>query len=136
MTISEFRENVQRVLAEGLGIRFVAGLLEGPNQSLEWLGSVYVRRIQEDPGRVAEQQIYLLIRIFRPFNGEGVLSPIEPYDTVELEEMAEKLMAVCAANQTGLGPWFQRMQSMEFDPATQGIQAQMMAYTANPSVAM
>lgn len=134
-TITSYRAAVQQAFADGLDIKFVGGRLEGPNQFGEWLGSVYLQRVQEDAARVAEQQIFLVVRVFAPFSSQGSLSPSEPYDPAPLEQMAEKILAVAAANQTGLGAWFQRVTSIEIDPVTQGIQAMVFAYSSNPGVA-
>jgi hypothetical protein len=134
-TIGEFRQNVQELFERELGFTFVPGLLEGPNNFGEWRGSVYLRRVQEDPARVAEQQIFLILRVFAPYTSEGSLSPNAPYNPFPLEEMAEKLLAVIARNQTGLGPWYQRVTSIDIDPETQGIQAALFAYSANSGVA-
>lgn len=129
-TISEFRQNVQKVFEEGLKVQFVPGRLEGPNQFGEWLGSCYLERVQEDPARVDEQQIFITLRLFAPYVQQR--SPNEPYDPTPLEEMAEKILATIAANQTNLGAWYQRVRSIDFDPVSQGVQAQVFAFSGNP----
>lgn len=133
--ISEFRQNVQDMFKNELGISFVPGLLDGPNQTMDWLGSVYVRRIQEDPARIAEQQVFLTMRVYAPFSSQGVISPSEPYDPAPLEEMASKILDAIARNQTGLGAWFQRVTAIDIDPETQGVQASILAYSSNPGIA-
>ena len=135
MDIKAFRENVQQAFAEGLGIRMVPGLLEGPNQTREWLGSCYVPRIQEVGSRVDEEQIFTTLRVFAPFRSEGVISPNLPFDPSELEEMANKIQAVSAAHQiTGFGAWTSRITSIEIDPVNQGIQAVLFSYDVNAGV--
>jgi hypothetical protein len=134
VTLSQFRQNVQDTLAAGLGVTMVPGLLDGPNQFGEWRGSVYVQRVQEDPSRVAEEQLYLIVRVFAPFSSEGVISPNNPYDPTPLEDMVDKLQQVVAANQTGLGAWYQRITAVEIDPVNQGLQATVFAYTDNQGV--
>ena len=132
MTLGEFRQNVQDQFARGLEVIFVPGLLEGPNQSGDWLGSCYLSRVSEDPARVDEVQIFVTIRVFAPYSQEGSRSPNVPFDPAPLEEVSEKIFAVIAANQTGLGAWFQRITSIEIDPVRQGVQAILMAYDRNP----
>jgi hypothetical protein len=132
--ISQFRRNVQEMFARELGIQVFPGLLEGPNQFGEWLGSLYLQRVQEDPARVAEQQIFLTLRVYAPFSSESVISPTGTYDPSPLEEMADKILAAIARNQTGLGAWYQRVTAIEIDPVTQGVQASLFAYSSNPGV--
>jgi hypothetical protein len=134
--LAAFRANVQEMFARELGFPFVPGLMEGPNQAGTgvWIGSVALMRVQEMPGRVMEQEVFLTIRAFAPFSGDALISPSLPYDPQPLEEMADRILAAIAGNQTGLGAWFQRVTAIDLDHATQGVQAQMKAYTANPGV--
>lgn len=134
--IRTFRETVQAMFARELGITFVPGVMVGPNQSGDWRGSCALVRVQEDPGRVAEQQIFLRIRVFAPFDSSGTLSPNTPSDPSAIEDMADKVLQAIARNQTGLGAWYQRVTSIDIDPDTQGLEAQLMAYSDNPGVAI
>jgi hypothetical protein len=131
MDYVQFRQNVQDMFARELDVTFVPGLLEGPNQTPDWLGSCYLRRVQEDAMRVNEQQIFLVVRVFAPFTGQGTLQPTAPADPQPLEEMAMKIQAAISRNQTGLGAWFQRVQAIDIDPETMGVQASVFAYSSN-----
>jgi hypothetical protein len=132
--IRQFRQAVQDTFARELGFTFFPGVLIGPNQAGEWRGSCALVRIQEAPARPAEQQIFLRLRCFAPFSTQGTLSPNEPPDPGELEDMADKVLQVIARNQAGLGAWFQRITQIDIDPDTRGIEATVMAYSNNPGV--
>lgn len=130
-----FRSNLQQMFSRELGMQMFPGLLEGPNEGTdEWRGSICWARVQEVPARVAEQQSYLIMRAWAPYTHEGSLSRRRPYDPTPLEEMADRILGAIARNQTGLGKWFQRVTAIDFDNEKQGLQATILAYSANPGV--
>jgi hypothetical protein len=131
-----FRQTMQEMFARELGITMVPGLLNGPNTTFgETIGSLSFRRIQEDPSRVAEQQLYLVLRVYPPFSEAAVISMNAPYDPTPLEQLAAQIVDAIARNQTGLGAWFQRVTAFDFDPEDQGLQATIFAYSSNPGIA-
>lgn len=131
-----FRQTVQDMFARELKMKFVPGVFVGPNQSGDWIGSCALVRAQEDPARVAEQQILLRVRVFAPFDSSGTLSPDVPSDPGPIEDMADQVLQAIARNQTGLGAWFQRVMAIDIDPETQGLEATVFAYSDNPGVAV
>jgi hypothetical protein len=134
--ISQFRQNLQDMFARELAITIVPGMLEGANDTFgETIGSVYVRRIQENPARVAEQQVFVILRVYLPFSSSAVVSQNQPLDPTPLEDMAGKILDAIARNQTGLGAWFQRVTAIDIDIEDQGVQAQILAYSQNDGVA-
>lgn len=133
MDYTAFRQNVQDMFARELGMTMVPGVFEGPNQwsTEKWIGSVAIAKTNEDPRNVAQVQIYLLCRFFAPFRSQGSISPNEPFDPSQLEDMARQVEEAVARNQTGLGAWYQRVTGIDYDHNDQGIQATVFAYSAN-----
>lgn len=129
-----FRKNLQAALMEELGIKIIPGQLEGPNENREWQGSLVVARAVEDPRNVAQIQLYAYLRLWAPFEKGATRSPNLPYDPEPLELMDAKLRQAIQRNQTGLGPWYQRLQAVEFDVVNQGLQATIFAYSANAAL--
>lgn len=140
MDFTAFRQNVQdmfgRELGEHVPLAMQPGLLEGPNETRtgNWMGSVAIQRVIEDPRNVAQAQIYLICRVFPPFRAQ--VSPNKPYDPTELEQMATWIQDAVARNQTMLGAWYQRVTGIDFDVEDQGVQWTVFAYTDNDSITL
>jgi hypothetical protein len=132
-----FRSNVGAMLKDELGGMLIQpGLISGPNTTHgEWIGSLYLQRVQEDPARPAELQVFMIFRAYAPFDSSSVLNANVPFDPTPLEQMSNQIQQAFARHPTGLGAWFQRVTSIEFDVEEQGVQAQIFAYSGNPSQA-
>lgn len=108
--LTTFRKQLERHLEEQLGIPFVSGALDGPLE--QDLGCTFPGSKTEVPGHVQDEDLVVRIRVFLAHPGQGVELPPDP---APLEELAEKLQLALKEKQTGLGPWYQRWISTEFD---------------------
>lgn len=132
MDWNAFRSNVQAMFQRELGITMVPGVLDGKNDTFgEWIGSVAIQKVTEDPRNVNEVTVSLVCRFFAPFNMDATVSPNQPYDPSPLEAMAAQIQQAVEKNQTGLGAWFQRVTDIEFDLVDQGVQAMVFARAWN-----
>lgn len=125
--LSDHRTLLAAALEKDLGIPIVPGLLEG-HQSYD-RGSLHVGRVQEVPGRVNEQQILSALRVFKQF--EPLIQSETPYDPSPLEELVDAIQASIHANETNFGPWFLRVISFTLDLPSQGVEAEILAYSSN-----
>ena len=128
-SLGAFRSALLSQLSEDLGIEFKSGLLVGPIEGRD-LGSVYTDRIAEVSGRIQEDELLAVVRVFKAF--EQQLDPQQPYDPAPLENLIDQLQASVKAHQTGIsGVWFQRLTMATVDPVVQGVEATILGRALN-----
>src|SRR5579872_1093565 len=113
--LTDYRNALANVIAEGLSVPVVPGMLEGPQTDRD-VGSLYCRLVAEVPTRVGEETIISVLRLFKQYDQQ--VDKSTSFDPTPLETWLDQLQAVIAANNTGLGPWFQRIVSFTIDIPT------------------
>lgn len=127
-SLGAFRTAVIDQLQTDLGIEFKPGMLIGPIESRD-LGSVYAPRVVEVSGRVQEEEITLVVRVFKQFQQQ--IDPESPYDPSPLEDLVDQLQASVKANQTNAGVWYQRLVAADVDVTVQGVEATIVGRALN-----
>ena len=127
--MSAFRAALQTQLQTSLSISFKSGRIDGPSESKD-LGCTYPVRIAELPSNIIVEQQLVGVRIMKKLRHKRVL-PEQALDPSELEDLAEAFQGVIKAHQTGLGPWFIRCASIEFDLPAWAIEATIVATASN-----
>lgn len=125
----DLRSEIQTRLSDAIGIKFVAGVIQGPVMNRE-LGCVFFNRVDEDGENVLVQTMRLTARAFQKWINQTDPNLELPYDPSKLERWTE-LMQVTLAPGVDLGPWQVRVTSVLADYDVQGVEASILAYSYN-----
>ena len=105
-----FREHVATVLGAALGIDFVPGKLDGP-QERRAIACTFPIGIEEVSGQVDDEALYIGVRVFKTFrqkrDQKAAIDP-GPY-----EALAELVQTTMRSNQTAGGLWFNRVVAID-----------------------
>lgn len=126
-----FRIALQDQLQAALGIDFVSGWIGGVQGERD-LGCTFpVSDIAWDQDILVEQT-RVGVRVWLRY--ERSAEPEEPIDPADLEAAAAILKTSVAANQTGLGPWFQQLMGVDYDAERNMFEAVVMGWQTNPAL--
>src|SRR5215204_3921738 len=133
MSLTTFREAVQTELQTDLGITFVGGTITGPVDDRD-IGCVWIASMQPMEDAVV-QAIDLRVRVFKLWRQPDSYPSLDPSALETLAEQVQASLVDIRASATirATGVWFlQSVASVEIDPETYGVEAQIIAARQNP----
>ena len=137
MSLTTFRQTLVTQFGAAAGLTAVTFTSGKPDPAFRVspdraIGFVYPLSTNEVGGRVNEEELRLAVDVFARWAADPSLE--NPADPAVLEGYRDSLMASVKANETGQGPWFQRISSVVFDHDRQMITAIVYARETNPSL--
>ncbi len=137
MSLTTFRQTLVTQFGAAAGLTAVAFTSGKPDPAFRVspdraLGFIYPMSTNEVGNRVNEEELRLIVEVYQRFTVDPTLE--SPTDPTVLEGYRDSLMASVKANETGQGPWFQRISSCVFDMDRLMITAVVYAREANPSL--
>jgi hypothetical protein len=125
--LTTFRAAVQSGLQTALGIRFYAGIHEGPIEDRD-LGCCWAAGKREYAQDVNLEEVFVTVRVFKQFKAKQGFTE---YDEVPLENLIDALQDALKPLQTTLGPWMFRVIEITRLEGQYGVEAQLVALQPN-----
>lgn len=137
MSLTTFRQTLVTQFGAAAGLTAVTFTSGKPDPAFRVspdraLGFVYPMSTNEVGGRVNEEELRLAVDVYQRFTADPTIE--SPTDPTTLEGYRDSLMASVKANETGQGPWFQRLSSCTFDMDRLMITAIVYGREANQSL--
>lgn len=126
--LTDIRELIRDTLAADLGLRFVDGRLDGP-QERGSLGCVWTDRVEEDEDDVNYAVVTVGVRVFLRY--ERSREPSKPIDPAPLEQLVEKIQLSLRAKHSATAANFLRVVSAQIDLERRGVEVSVRAWTEN-----